>query len=363
MKKKILLFNLTPRMWMLHHCSQFANELVKKYDVYVVIADYYDGFLYDERIKLLKIRTNPSAISFIFDSLMVWNQIYLRKEINKIHPDIIHFMDNHPRYPFYIKHAKRLWYQVYVTQHDPVLHTWDNQWLMGRVSLWMNKVLRENADKLIVHWEHLKQQEVKLYGINPDKIVVVPIWNYSWVFTKWAKWTKPKDNYFLFFWRISDYKWLDVLLESLELVKKEIKNFKLMVVWSWDISKYQKLMDANKEYIELYNYDIPDNEVYKYFEMAEFVVLPYKDATWSWVVPTAFSFSKAVITTDVGELATHVQNKKSWTIIKPNNINQLAESIVWMLNNKEKVVEMWKEWKKYSEEKLWWKSIVDEIYN
>jgi hypothetical protein len=29
----------------------------------------------------------------------------------------------------------------------------------------------------------------------------------------------------------------------------------------------------------MFHYDIPDEEVYKYFEMSEFVVLPYKNAT------------------------------------------------------------------------------------
>ena len=360
--KKILLFNLTPRMGMLHHCASFANELVKNYDVYVVIADYYDWFLYDKSVKLLKIKTDPSVKSFLFDSLMFWNQIKLWKKINKIKPDIIHFMDNHPRYPFYIKYAKRHWYTVYVTQHDPVLHTWENKWLMWNVSLWMNKVLREKADKLIVHWEHLKQQEVDLYNISPDKIVVVPIWNYNTIFTRRWKWSKPQKDYFLFFWRISDYKWLDVLLESVNKVKKTIRSFKLMVVGFWDLTKYEKLINENKEYIELYNFDIPDEEVYKYFEKAEFVVLPYKDATWSWVVPTAFSFSKAVVTTDVWELATHVANKKSWLIINPNNVEALSDAIIWMLNNKEKVVEMWKEWRKYTENALWWDKIVDKIY-
>jgi related to glycosyltransferase len=49
----------------------------------------------------------------------------------------------------------------------------------------------------------------------------------------------------------------------------------------------------------LYNQNIPDEEIYRYFEMAEFVVLPYKDATGSGVIPLAFAFSKAVIVSNV----------------------------------------------------------------
>ena len=358
--KKILIFNLTPRMWMLHYSAQFANELAKSHEVYVAIADYYDGFLYDKNIKLLKIRTNPTAISFAFDSLAIRNQFKLWKQIKRIKPDIVHFMDNHPWYPFYIKICKRLWYKTYVTQHDPVLHSWDNKWLLWKVSLWINNSLRDNADLLIVNWDILKQQEMELFHVDWNKIVSVPHWNYNF-FTKWWKWGKPKNNHFLFFWRIWDYKWLDILLESLDKVKKEIPDFKLIIAWNWDISKHEKLLNKYIDNFEMFHYDIPDEEVYKYFEMSEFVVLPYKNATWSWVIPTAFAFAKPVITTNVWELATHVKN--SWLIIEPNNVEALSDAIIYMLKNKEKAVEMWKEWRKYTEDTLWWDKIVNKIYS
>ncbi len=358
--KKILIFNLTPRMWMLHYSAQFANELAKSHEVYVAIADYYDGFLYDKNIKLFKIRTNPTAISFVFDSLAIRNQFKLWKQIKKVKPDIVHFMDNHPWYPFYIKICRRLWYKTYVTQHDPVLHSWDNKWLLWKVSLWINNSLRDNADLLIVNWDILKQQEIELFHVDWNKIVSVPHWNYNF-FTKWWKWRSPKNNHFLFFWRISDYKWLDILLESLDKVKKEIPDFKLIIAWNWDISKHEKLLNKYIDNIEMFHYDIPDEEVHKYFEMSEFVVLPYKNATWSWVIPTAFAFSKPVVTTNVWELATHVKN--SWLIIEPNNVEALSDAIIYMLRNKEKAVEMWKEWRKYTEDALWWDKIVDKIYS
>lgn len=359
--KKVLIFNLTPRMWMLHYSAQFSNELARSYQVWTVIADYYDGFLYDNSVKLLKIRTSPTAKDFVVDSLMFRNQIKIWVKIKEFKPEIVHFMDNHPRYPFYARISKLLWYKIYVTQHDPILHSGDNKWLQWKVAAWVNKNLRNIADKIIVNWDVLKQEMISLYRLPESKLISVPHWNYNF-FTKWWQWWKAKKNYFLFFWRISDYKWLDILLESLDKVRREIPDFKLIIAWNWDIKKYEKLLNKFKDNIEMYHCDIPDEEVYKYFEMSEFVVLPYKNATWSWVIPTAFAFSKPVITTNVWELATHVINKKSWLIIEPNNVEELSEVIIWMLNNKEKVVEMWKEWRKYTEEALWWDKIVEKIY-
>lgn len=359
--RKILIFNLTPRMGMLHYSAQFANELSKTHKVYVAIADYYDWFLYDSNITLLKIRTNPSAKSFILDSLMLWNQIKLWKEIKKLKPEVIHFMDNHPRYPFYARICKSLWYKIYVTQHDPVLHSGDNKWLQWKVAARVNKCLRNIADKVIVNGDVLKQEMIDLYKLPENKIISVPHWNYNF-FTKRWKWWKAKKDYFLFFWRISDYKWLDILLASLDKVKNQFPKFKLIIAWNWNIRKYESLLNKFKDNIAMFHYDIPDEEVYKYFEMSEFVILPYKNATWSGVIPTAFAFSKAVITTNVWELATHVSNKKSGLIISPNNVEELSNAIIWMLSNKEKVKEMWKEWRKYTEDALWWDKIVNKIY-
>ena len=106
--KTVLIFNLTTRGGMLHYASQFSNELVKTHKVTAVIADYYDGFLYDKEIDLRKIRTNPFLQSFIFDSLSFRRHISLLRKIKKLKPDIVHFMDNHPRYPLYARMCRRL---------------------------------------------------------------------------------------------------------------------------------------------------------------------------------------------------------------------------------------------------------------
>ena len=68
-----------------------------------------------------------------------------------------------------------------------------------------------------------------------------------------------------------------------------------------------KILDKYKDNIEIYNYNIEPEEAYKYFEISEFVVLPYKDATWSWVIPVSYSFSKAVLVTNVWELSSVVK--------------------------------------------------------
>lgn len=348
---------------MLHYSAQFCNALAKKYEVAVAIADYYDGELYDEPMSLIKIKTNPDLKSFIFDSLNLLQHIQLLKKIKQFKPDIIHFVDNHPWYIFYAQRLKKLGYKIYVTQHDPILHSGDAQGLQGKVVVWTNAVLRKVADQLIVHGESLKADVINQYQVDEQKITVVPHGNYNFFTRRSTGNQKALNNAFLFFGRIVEYKGLDILLASLETIRKKNQNFTLIIAWSWKIDHYKEQIEKYQDYIQLYHENIPDEEVRKYFEMSEFVVLPYKDATGSWVIPVAFAFSKPVIVSDVWELGICTRAANWGIVLEKLTLETLGDQILWMLEHKEQAQERGKNGRKYTEEVLWWKGIVEAIYS
>ena len=362
-KKKILIMNLTPRWWMLHYSSQFSNELFKKDKIKlkVAIASYHNSILYDKGINFIKIRTKPNLFSFIFDSLNIFYHIYFIIKIIIFKPNIVHFLDNHPWYVFYSRLFKILWYEIYVTQHDPTLHSGENSTLLWKVATNVNKKLRNISDKLFVHWDKLKQEVIKKYNINKNRVVSIKHWAYTF-FNKWAKWLKVQNNTFLFFGRIVDYKWLDDLLDSLIIVKERFPDFKLIISWPWELAKYEKLLNKFKNNIEIFNFNIEPEDAYKYFEISEFVVLPYKDATWSWVIPVSYSFSKSVLITNVWELTSVVEDWKTGFVIEPNNSKELWKKIIYMLENKVEVKELWINGKNFSDTELSWKDIIYKIY-
>jgi glycosyltransferase involved in cell wall biosynthesis len=222
--------------------------------------------------------------------------------------------------------------------------------------------LRKKSDKIFVHWDKLRNEVIKQYWVPEEKVVSIVHWNFNFLKDKYSKWWKVIKNSFLFFGRIVDYKWLDLLLDCLIEVKKELSDFRLIIAWPWDLWKYKEKIEKCKENIEIYNFSIPADENYKYFKTCEFVVLPYSDATWSWVVPASYAFSKPVIVTNVWELANAVENWKTGIILEEKSVEKLAESIIFMLKNKEKIIEMWKEGRKYSENVLGWKWVVEKCY-
>lgn len=360
--KKVLVLNLTPRWGMLHYSSQFCNELSKYVDLKVAIADYYNENLYKDDINFIKIKTNPNFKSFIFDTIFFWNHIIFIYKILKFNPEIVHFIDNHPWYIFYWKLFKILWYRIYVTQHDPTLHSWEWSTLLWKIATKVNQILRNLSDKLFVHWDKLKNEVINKYNISENKVFSIVHWNFNFFKDVFSKWWIVENNTFLFFWRVVDYKWLDILLESLILVKEKISDFKLIIAWPGDLSKYSDNINKLKSNLEIYNYNIEPEEAYKYFEKSEFVVLPYLDATWSWVIPVAYAFYKPVIITNVWELPSVVENNITWIIFEKNNVAKLAESIIFMLENKKKVIEMWKKWREFSDNNLGWEWVVRKVY-
>lgn len=363
MKKRILVLNLTPRSAMLHYSSQFCNELFKREDIdlKVAIASYHTSKLYHQNIIFFKIHTNPHFLSFIFDSLNFFSQLFFLIKIIKYSPDIVHFIDNHPWYSIYVRIFRILWYSIYTTQHDPTLHSGETRNLVWKIAVYTNKILREFSDILIVHGEKLKKELIVKYHISEEKIISIPHWAYTF-FNQYAQWLAVQKNTFLFFWRILDYKWLDTLLESLEYVKEIITDFHLIVSGPGDIFSYKKDFQKYKNNINIYNYNIPVEEAYKYFEISEFVVLPYKDATGSWVIPVAYCFKKPVIVTDVWELSSVVQESITWKIIPANKPKDLAWAIIELLQNKESTKEMWEQAYQYSLKELSWGPIVQKIY-
>jgi len=325
---KIILFGLNGRGGMLHYTSQFANELARKHTVHVVLPSYSDKRFFDKAVKLIRIDAPPNVMGTVIDSLKFWQHLRLLRQINKLRPDVIHFMDNHPWYLVYAHSLRR--FRICVTQHDPELHSGEAGLIRGFMINRVNDVLRRRAKKVIVHGEKLKKM-LTSKGIDKDKIVVVPHGSYEF-FTKFIRKKIPVEKHtILFFGRIVKYKGVDNLLKAVPEVLKEIPDLKVIIAGEGDFGQYEQyLADEIRPNVEVINRYIPEEEVAELFQRAAFVVLPYDDATQSGVIPIAYSFRKPVITTRVGSLPEVVDEGKTGLIITPKQPKALSSAILTM---------------------------------
>ena len=130
----------------------------------------------------------------------------------------------------------------------------------------------------------------------------------------------------LFFGFIRKYKGLDMLLEAISLLKRQIPNPqspipKLLIAGEFyeDEKIYQQQIDALgiRELLILKTGFIPDSEVKNYFCAADVVIQPYRNATQSGVTPLAYHFEKPMIVTNVGALPDYVAHEKVGLVAEP----------------------------------------------
>lgn len=142
----------------------------------------------------------------------------------------------------------------------------------------------------------------------------------------------------LFFGFIRSYKGLDLLIESLKIILKEI-DITLLVAGEFysEKEKYISLIKQLEleEKIIIHSDFIPNEEVKYYFSASDVVMLPYKSATQSGIVQIANNFNKPVIATNVGGLGEIVKNGYNGYLVNPDK-NELAAAVVKFYNeNKE----------------------------
>jgi glycosyltransferase involved in cell wall biosynthesis len=144
-----------------------------------------------------------------------------------------------------------------------------------------------------------------------------------------------EEKMLLYFGLIRAYKGLDLLIEAAGKLKKKLQNFKILAVGDcYDNPDHYKELIKTHEVEDIFDLRmefVPNDHVNKYFSAADAIVLPYKSATQSGVVPVAYHFNKPVIITDVGGLKEIVLDGKTGLVVKPD-ADHIANGVMKFYN-------------------------------
>jgi glycosyltransferase involved in cell wall biosynthesis len=145
----------------------------------------------------------------------------------------------------------------------------------------------------------------------------------------------------LFFGYVRKYKGLDILIEAFPKIISQNPKAKLLLVGEFydDPKEYSELIKKLKleEKVKMINQFVPNEDVGKYYQAADVVILPYRSATQSGILNVAYGFYKPVIVTDVGGLAEFVDERKTGFVVKPNSSDAIADGVNKFLAAKDKV--------------------------
>ena len=171
---------------------------------------------------------------------------------------------------------------------------------------------------------------------------------------------QPDAPLILFFGFIRKYKGLDILLETMQLLKNRgngAEKIKLLIAGEFyeDRTAYDEQIAQSgiADQLILRTEFIADSEVKYYLCAADVVVQPYRNATQSGVTPLAYHFEIPMIVTNVGGLPSLVPDGKVGLVAAPNAAAIETKILEYFqLGEQHFIPHLIEEKKKYSWEKM-----------
>ena len=136
----------------------------------------------------------------------------------------------------------------------------------------------------------------------------------------------------LFFGRIMPYKGLDLLLDAFALLRKENRAVELTICGSGDLAPYAAQLRALDGIILDHRW-IEENEIGSIFSQADVVVLPYREASQSGVIATAYAVGVPVVVTPIGGLVEQVTHEQTGLICTATTAEAIADALRRMMDN------------------------------
>jgi len=136
----------------------------------------------------------------------------------------------------------------------------------------------------------------------------------------------------LFFGNWRKVKGLAVLMEAFDELRGRRPDVRLTIAGSpfasdTDPSAITAWAARHGDDVEVIDRYVPIDDVADIFARARVVVTPYLTGTQSGVVALAMTMSRAVVTSDVGELATAVGDREGGRVVPPGDAKALAAAL------------------------------------
>ncbi|MCA9128644.1 MAG: glycosyltransferase family 4 protein [Planctomycetales bacterium] len=253
--------------------------------------------------------------------------------IDEFQPDVVHVQQGHLWFNFVLGRLRRR-YPLVITIHDPRHHLGDKA--SKKTPQWVMDLGFRQADQVIVHGQQLKDQVVSLFGFSQSSVHVIPHISMGGEPELAAELNTEQpveDLIVLFFGRIWDYKGLEYLIQAQPIIRESIPNAKVLIAGTGDdFARYEAMMQDHDGFI-VHNHWISNEQRDALFRRAALVVLPYREATQSGVVPVAYGYSKPVVASDVGALSECVAHEETGLLVPSCDSNALAQAIIRLLKD------------------------------
>lgn len=199
------------------------------------------------------------------------------------------------------------------------------------------------VDHILVHTSKMKEQLVQMFGVQDEKITVVPFGTYDMVPQSALTAAEARQRLglssanqtILFFGHIAPYKGIDLLVSAFARIAAQNKGSRLVIAGGpmkeseeqWE--QVQKVIENSPMRDQVLQHDqfIDDHDIEMYFKAADVLVLPYTHIFQSGVLFMSYTFGLPVIATDIGSFSRDILEGFTGYLCRPNDPNHLADVI------------------------------------
>lgn len=294
-------------------------------DDIISASEYSEMLVYADYLNLRNIyfvnRIKSSVLTLAYYRLM--NRMC--SMIKDFKPDVVHLT-----YPLdtwemlLLKFRKK----CIMVLHDPLPHS-SKQNIRSNITRYLSIKF---IPKIVLLNQTQKGAFKKKYHVSEKRIFINNLGFYDCILNFAPRHTGNSRKNILFFGLISPYKGLEYLCKAMIEIHKNHSDVTLIIAGGghlyFDFTPYKNL-----DYIELRNHYIGMEELALLLSHTEFVVCPYKDATQSGVVMTAFAMECPIVASNVGALKEQIEDGKTGLLIPPCNVKALSDAIKHLIEN------------------------------
>jgi len=271
------------------------------------------------------------------------------KQIVKCHPDILHIQYTSSTYPksgliLLLQMLRLMPTRLVVTQHEFVRES-----RPIKIRTLFEKIVCHGADLLIVLTRY--SLDAARVGLTPRRTKIIPhgLTLHKPVAKDEARTMLgiPKDaKILLAFGYVSPHKGLEYAIRAVKHVVKSLPLAHLIIAGGphplsrddtyMGALKHLAVEEGDSHHVTFTGY-VPDRLVDYYLDSADIMLLPYVGVTQSGVVYMAVAHSVPVVTSSLGGFREELERNEIGVLVPPCDASSLAEAIVNLLSDPERL--------------------------
>lgn len=315
--------------WFFYYLAPIAVSLKETAEVRCVLRDHGSELgLPGQATGEIAAMFGPLQVDFVpgkqFDLRSLGVLVRIIRRIRTFRPEIVHSQWHSDwrllLLSLVVPRSSRI-----LTVHDVTPHPgW--QFHTSPFKRLVRRALYETSDAFLVHGERLVPQlredrrvpAAAYVGVVPHGSLAQPSGRYP----------LPIGRSLLFFGRWEYYKGLDLLIEAVEAAGKILGDLRLIVAGQGSEGARARSLVQNPQLFDWREGFVRDEDLPTLFGSVAAVVLPYREASQSGVVPLAFANGRPVIATDVGALSEAVEDGVNGLLVEAPTVEALRDAIV-----------------------------------